>query len=136
ASGGATVLTLANVGDSSITYGAMDGSADIRDYYKFTMPGGAASNTVSVQLAFFGNGSGSDDPNPDFDVVVCPTPSGAGRCAAGQDIIPNNAAWATNQPEAGTATAVVGGTTVFVRTFEYFATGAGIGSYRLRVKTP
>src|SRR5262249_61883927 len=45
------------------------GSVDIRDYYKFTMPGGAASNTVSVQLAFFGNGSGSDDLNPDFDVV-------------------------------------------------------------------
>ena len=136
ASATATAVTVANVGDSAIVYGAMDGTTDVRDYYKFTMPGGAASNTVSVQLAFFGDGSGSDDLNPDFDVVVCTTLSGAGSCSYGQDIIPGNAASATNQPEQGTTAAVVGGTTVYVRTFEYFATGAGIGAYRLRIKTP
>lgn len=133
-SGGATAITgIAALNDSAVIWGYMDGGADQRDYYKFTMP---VTGAVSVRLSFFGNGSGSSDANPDFDVVVCTdtTLSGTGSCSYGQDIIPGNGASVVNQPEVGTTPPIGGGRTVFVRTFAYFATAGGTGVYRLRVK--
>jgi hypothetical protein len=119
--------------DSLVVYAAIDGGADQRDYFSFTQN---VAGTVSVRLDFFGDGSGSDDLNPDFDVVVCTTLSGTATCSYAQDIIPGNAASNVLNPETGTTTAIAAGTTVFVRTFSYFASALGAGSYRLRVKTP
>lgn len=137
ASSGATAIgTLTNANDSIVVYGVMDGNLDQRDYYSFTMN---RASTVSVQLDFFGTGGGGasfSDTNPDFDLVVCTTLSGTGTCSYGQDIIPGNAASVVNNPEAGTTTAIASGTTVFARTFAYYETAAGIGAYRLVVKTP
>jgi hypothetical protein len=122
-------------GDSLVVYGALDGALDQRDYYQFTMN---VAGTVSVRMDFFGDGSGppSNDLNPDFDVVVCTTLSGTAACSYGQDIIPGNAGSNVLNPETGTTTAIAAGTTVFVRNFSYYLTAAGIGVYRLRVKTP
>jgi hypothetical protein len=96
----------------------------------------AAGGTATVTLSFFGNGSGSSDANPDFDLVVCTTLSGTGSCSYAQDIIPGNAASVVNQPETGTTGAIAGGAQVWVRTFSYYATtNAGEHAYQLKIKT-
>lgn len=121
----------AAVGDSVIVYGAMSG-ADVRDYLKFTMPVTAA---ITVRIEFIGDGSGSDDDNPDYDLVVCTTLSATGTCSYSQDIIPGNAASSVSNPEEGTTPSVASATRVWLRTFGYYATGGAPSQpYRLVIK--
>jgi hypothetical protein len=136
----ATALgTLSAANDSLVVFGVMNFSGDARDYYSFLMN---TTGTVSVQLDFYGTGVTGDDTNPDFDVVVCTAaseaagaPAIAGTCDYNSDILLNVAS-VSNQPEKGTTPSIAAGTTVFVRTYSYMASNAGIGTYRLRVKTP
>lgn len=132
ASGTAVAVTPpAAVGDSVIVYGSVDG-ADPSDYYTFTMP---VTAVVSVRLEFFGDGSGSDDLNPDFDLVVCDSLSGTGGCSYAQDDIPGNGASSLSNPEEGSTPSMASGKVIFMRVLPYFATGDAKGMvYRIIVR--
>jgi hypothetical protein len=101
-----TIPTGATAANPFIVYGRMT-SADASDYFTFTL---AAPAAVHAVLAWFGNGDGAHDTDPDLDLVICgPAPA---ACGYGQDLIPGNAASSAVQPETGTTGTLAAGTYV------------------------
>ncbi len=127
--------TLNKPGDSLVTYGSVNGS-EAALYLKFTLD---TTSAVQVYFAFLGTGGvvnnvySPSDQNPDNDIVICTN----SNCTYGTDLA-GNAAAATNNPETGTSSSIVGSagapTTVYLRIYPGFGTTSGVSSFRVRVK--
>ncbi len=125
---GAAVVSLAGTSPTSplTVYGAMDANAATYwNYWTFTLADSAA---VTATLSWFGDGSGSDNDNPDFDVIIC-GPAPVTACGYSQDLA-GNAGAGTSQPETFTTDKLAAGQ-YYIRTFAY-STGSFV-LYQLKL---
>lgn len=126
-SAGAVAMgTIAAVGDSLVAYGSIDGGDAVGDYLKFQLN---VSDSLAIRIDFKGSGAGTNDANPDLDLVICTNSS----CTYGTDLA-GNAASATNNPEVGKTPVVTAPTTVYLRVYSAFTSSGGATGYRVRVK--
>ncbi len=119
-------LTGKTPANPAIVYGAQNAnSATYWNYWTFTL---AAPAAVTGTITWFGDGSGSDNNNPDFDLIIC-GPAPVASCGYADDLA-GNAAAGTNMPETFTTGTLAAGQ-YYLRTFAYST--AGFVLYQLKV---